>query len=727
MEEVRPSRRTRVRSASDNGPVDWARLFGEASIEAAGDAVRSMLAGPANSARRDDAVRDALEVWSAARERIERMEATLEARSRELALLQTLGQRAAEARSVPELFRGAAEILNAATGAEVLVAVERRGASLDARAFLARPVGDDPLRQLAQETARFVGWDGGAVACVARAPLPTYDPDAWRLRAVREQDIVLLPITRRGTPTAGLALLHPGPPDEARLRVLYGAANQLSLHIDRILTVAEAEQDRFRAILDSMPQAVVLTDPALSVVQANPAGQRLLEALGVAPEGGRLEALGPLHLPTLATGVQRGETASAEAEAGFAGDVFNVTVSALRSEPGEPSGLVVVAADVTESRRLQEQLAQAEKMSSLGQMISGVAHELNNPLASILGYAQLLQATLADERHVKRVETLHQEARRCRRIVQNLLTLARRHEPERKPFSLNEVVDIVLSLMAYQLRVDDVAVATALDRELPRLLGDRHQLQQVLLNLLTNAHHALRAGGRGGRLWVETSRPREGWARLVVEDDGPGVPASIRGRIFDPFFTTKAPGEGTGLGLSLVYGEVRAHGGSIWIEEGRVGGARFVVELPAPGAGEAADGAPAAAPFTAESPAGRVLVVDDESALAEVMREALESEGHEVEVATDGRSALDRLGGGGFDAVVLDYRMPGLDGPRLLEEVRRRHPAIGARVILTTGDTVSREPDAFAQRTGIAMLRKPFELADLKRAVASTLRSEAAD
>jgi two-component system NtrC family sensor kinase len=439
---------------------------------------------------------------------------------------------------------------------------------------------------------------------------------------------------------------------------------------------------------------------------------------------GPIERVGALDLAGLAEEILEGRRPSAGGEVKLHDALLDVTLSAMAGTGGRPEGLVLVLADVTQARRLQGQLAQAEKLSSLGQMISGIAHELNNPLASVLGYAQLVHASVADERLAKRLEVIHREARRCQKIVGNLLSFARRHEPEMKLLSLNEVAESVIGLMAYQLRVDGFSVRVELDRGLPPLLGDAHQLQQALLNLVTNSQHALRSGTpRGGELSIRTSSERPGWILLEVQDDGPGVPEEIRSRIFDPFFTTKTAGQGTGLGLSIVYGIVTAHGGSIRLEDRAGGGALFRVELPLGGAESAARSEVATVAPVRETAHGRILVVDDEEPVARLICEALAEDGHAAVAVHGGAEALDRLVGAEFDLVISDVRMPGMTIESMRREMENLRPGMSRRLLLTTGDTVSREADSLAEKEGLPLIHKPFDLDDLRGTVRSWLQA----
>lgn len=538
-----------------------------------------------------------------------------------------------------------------------------------------------------------------------------------------------VPLTRRGK-TVGLLRVARRSPEsvpEDRLRLLFTVASQASLAIDRLETLQERERSRVRQMLDSMPQGVLLADGDLHLRVANPAARGMLALLAGSPEPDRLESLGGLDLAELAGPVLAGETDRAQAEVAHpaARRIFALSLAPVRrggaGREARP-GVVVLIDDVTETRRLQEQMSQTEKLSALGEMIAGVAHELNNPLSTVMGYAQILQGADTDEALSKKLETLHREARRCQKIVQNLLSFARKHEPRKQPLSLSQVIESVLQLVRYQLRVAGIEVQVTLDPDLPPILGDPHALQQVFINLVTNAQHAMEEAGGGGVLGIR-GRPDGGRARIEVSDTGVGIPPEDLKRIFDPFFTTKEVGKGTGLGLSLAYGTIRDHGGEVSAASGPGGGTTFTVTLPtATGEDISRSVAEARGPADEELPErGRILVVEDEAEVAEVLREALEARGHVVEVASDGESARARLDRGGIDLVISDLRMPHMNGRELYEKIVAGHPEMSRRVVFATGDLVSAETRRFCELTGNPVLEKPFDLGEVGRVVARAL------
>jgi PAS domain S-box-containing protein len=376
-----------------------------------------------------------------------------------------------------------------------------------------------------------------------------------------------------------------------------------------------------------------------------------------------------------------------------------------------------------QSRDLYQQLLQAEKMAALGQTISGVAHELNNPLATILSWAERLSSKKLDDASRRGVEVILGEADRAARIVRNLLTFARKRQSTRSMIDFNEVVSETLALRAYEQKVTNISLDTALSAGLPPVFADAHQVQQVLLNLVINAEQAMLAANGRGALVVRTWHdPDHDALVLEVSDDGPGVPAEVKSKIFDPFFTTKEVGKGTGLGLTVAYAIVQEHGGRIRIGES-ARGASFIVELPVSGAGLTAKPAPvrSAAPSMEAVRGASVLVVEDERALAAAVVEALTDAGLKVDHAGDGQEALARVRKKMYDVVICDLKMPRVDGKTLYRAIAAATPALARRVIFVTGDVAGTDAERFLEDSGCRWLAKPFRLADLLRAVRETL------
>ena len=372
----------------------------------------------------------------------------------------------------------------------------------------------------------------------------------------------------------------------------------------------------------------------------------------------------------------------------------------------------------------QQQMLQAEKLSALGQVVAGVAHELNNPLLIVTGQTDLLREEVAGGLIAERVEKIAKAAGRCARIVRNFLTLARQRPPEREEVKLDRVVREAVDLLAYALRADDVQVTLDFADDLPVLWADPGQLHQVVVNLVTNAHHAMRETQAPRQLTLTTRYdPTRERLSLAVADTGPGIPPEIQRRIFEPFFTTKASGQGTGLGLSLCHGIIEAHGGTITLENRPGQGALFRVELPPGKAPGTTPQVGVAEPMSLVR--GRaVLVVDDELDVAEVLAHMLSADGHQVETVANGSVALDRLRQRTYDLILCDIRMPELDGPGLYREVEQRYPGLRQRFIFLTGDTLSPDTRAFLGRIGASCLSKPFASAEVRRLTQAVLKNQ---
>jgi two-component system NtrC family sensor kinase len=375
-----------------------------------------------------------------------------------------------------------------------------------------------------------------------------------------------------------------------------------------------------------------------------------------------------------------------------------------------------------QTRDRHQQLLQAEKLAALGQTISGVAHELNNPLATILAWAERLAESPADEKSRRGLGVILQESERAARIVRNLLTFARKRQSTRMMVDLNEIVRETASLRAYEQRVHNIASTHRLGADLPEVFADADQVKQILLNLFLNAEQAMTAAHGRGTLVVRTWHDDDRQTVVIeVNDDGPGMDDELKGRIFDPFFTTKAVGKGTGLGLSVAYAIAEEHGGRMWVESSVGAGSSFFVELPiADPSMQTIRTEPA--PVSAEKFAGRrVLVVEDEPALATAVAEALQDAGFTVDRAADGEEGLTRAIEGRYDLIVCDLKMPRLDGMQFYRAIAAAAPELARRVIFVTGAVAGTDAERFFEETGCRWLAKPFRLGDLLRAANEAL------
>lgn len=393
---------------------------------------------------------------------------------------------------------------------------------------------------------------------------------------------------------------------------------------------------------------------------------------------------------------------------------LDIVLNHVRGTGGSTEMIFAVVSDATSEVQRELQLRRAERLASIGTLVAGVAHELNNPLQSILSFTQSLRLGASRAEDDEALAVMQREAERMARIVADLKHVARTHQATpvvKTAVDVNEVVQHVCRVQEYRLRTSNVEVVMQLGRALPPLAADRAELEQVVINLVVNACQAMAEQG-GGRLTLTTTRAVRG-ALLQVVDTGPGIAAEHLERVFDPFFTTKAPGEGTGLGLAVVHGIVSDNGGQIRVESEWGHGTTVLVEWPA----ASRDAAPASTEVSGRPAvperARRVLLVDDEPAIRMVLTRFLQQRGHIVETAAEGGSALRLLGEGHFDVVLSDLRMPGLDGASLL----RRLQAEGcrARIAFMTGDPSA--AGSLLSQPGIELLRKPMTLDDVARVV----------
>jgi two-component system NtrC family sensor kinase len=368
-------------------------------------------------------------------------------------------------------------------------------------------------------------------------------------------------------------------------------------------------------------------------------------------------------------------------------------------------------------RRTQEQLLHSEKMAAVGQLISGVAHELNNPLTAILGYSQLLISSCQlPPQGIEYSDKLYKQAQRTHRIVQNLLSFARQHKPERIAVQLNQILQDTLALRDYDLRMSNIRVHLELSPDLPATAADPHQLQQVFLNLVNNAVDAVLESSNDGDLWVRTEVKDD---RLFVEftDTGPGVKDASR--VFDPFYTTKPVGKGTGLGLSICYGIVTEHGGTIRVRNVQPRGACFTIELPYQSVSAAKESNEEGSITAGRG--GRILLIDRDESVREAVEAILQGRNHVVKTAATLAAAMSLLEMQEFDAVVADVDMPATAGQETLEGwLRSNRPPLAQRLIWMRASAAS-DVKSDASRNESQVLQKPFNSADLLAAVEAAL------
>jgi len=408
------------------------------------------------------------------------------------------------------------------------------------------------------------------------------------------------------------------------------------------------------------------------------------------------------------------------------GSAFPVaaTVVPLVDGAGGVSHFVGVERDITDDLRLRDELVRAERLSAVGELVAGVAHEINNPLQSIVGCAEILAEGVTDPELQRDVAIIRAEAGRAREIVRSLLSFVHRRPTQRVATDLNEIIHEAMSLRGYHLKQEGIALVADRAAGLPPALANPDEIRQLVLNLLLNAEHAVAASEPPRRITLTSGRAGDDAVYVEVRDSGPGVPEQLRHRIFEPFFTTKDVGQGTGLGLSISHGIAQAHGGRLeLLRDGPGACFRLVLPVAPPASAQPARRPPAPAADTASEPAAaaverHALVVDDEEGVRSLVARLLARRGYRVTQAEDGEAALRHFEREAFDLVLCDVRMPRLNGRALFSEVEARQPALARRFILMTGDTLSPDVAEFSLERDVALLTKPFTAKELDGALA---------
>ncbi len=492
--------------------------------------------------------------------------------------------------------------------------------------------------------------------------------------------------------------------------IVYASAQLASAFLERLDEAGLVDRKLAEYVVNGLQDGVMVVNREMKTVLSNARAGALIAALTGRSEG--VEAsirLTPLDALAQQALTQPGTPQHKD----FSFSEDNQRhISATATTVGGEGSVVIVLRDVTEEHLMQERLLQSEKMASVGQLVSGVAHELNNPLTGVTGFAQLLLNRNLDEQTRRDVETIYSEAERAAKIVQNLLSFARRRKAQKGLVNLNTLLERVLELRSYDLRVKNIDLDLDLDPHLPLTMSDPDQIQQVFFNVITNAEQAMLSAHGKGKLKIRT-RAEKGYVLLSFTDDGIGIPAENMRRVFDPFFTTKEGGQGTGLGLTISYGIVDDHAGRIRVESRPNRGATFVVELPIVEGPELP--APECEPELQPAEISRrILVVDDEENILALLRDVLAADGHRVDTASNGEEALSYLADHGYDMLITDIKMPGMGGQALYQRVKQMDSELARNTVFITGDTVSAETRDFLQRVPNVCLAKPFKIREVR-------------
>lgn len=421
-----------------------------------------------------------------------------------------------------------------------------------------------------------------------------------------------------------------------------------------------------------------------------------------------------------------------KSDANFLGEFKDGRSFQISSRQSGDGGCVFIAHDLTDHRKLEEELKdqrealfQSEKLNALGTLLAGVAHELNNPLTIVVANAHVLSMVSENPELVSRVEKITDAAERCSKIVHAFLAMARKGQAKKEPYDISICIENAINICGFGYRQHDIELECRLDPALPILNGDEDHISQAILNLLLNAQHALADTEYERKVSIHCHYDQRAQQVLLeVKDTGPGISEDIRAQIFDPFFTTKQVGSGTGLGLFLVRGIIESHKGTVELQKNGKMGASFKISLPA----EVSPAVqfPCNTPLHDQLAALRVLAVDDEMPILDVLKDILEHGGHSVSVKSTGGEVLDYLLENDVDVLMTDLRMQGMSGSQLFAVIEEQYPALAERTIVMTGDSLSEESEQFLKQFTGPVLEKPFSPEGVKKALGKLFSQQTA-
>ncbi len=538
----------------------------------------------------------------------------------------------------------------------------------------------------------------------------------------------VVPLKAHGVTSGVIAVMnHEGEGFTAEsLRLLSTVATHAAIVLSnaRYFDLMRASRDQWETTFNALADGVAVVDDVGMIRRANRSLGELMRRAESELAGMKVGAVfgDPAGLEDLLKAARTGQLPNPLLHRSEHLDMLLRIAATPLSGPGQTGWVVVLIEDITEQKAIEAQLIQSEKMGAVGQLVSGVAHELNNPLTSIAGLAEfLLEQPRPSERDRDHIKVIREQADRASRIVRNLLTFAHQGPADPGDLDLNDVVQRTVALVGYELKLREVRLDMSLARTLPRLYADRYQIQQVVVNLVTNAVQAVQTNPPDRPRWIRLRTSVEGdQVMLTVADSGPGVPEGVARQIFTPFFTTKDPGHGTGLGLSVSFRIVEGHGGSLSAGRDPEGGAQFIMRLPV-------RGAPSGAGPRVEDPARRdpgiarrILLLDDDPAVRRMITVLLSSDGHTVHAARDAEHAVTLLDEGSYDLVIADPSAPVSPGERFGDHVSRHRPEMSGRTILITAD-VRPETVAWLVELGCRFFVKPFRMSEIKTAATELL------
>jgi two-component system NtrC family sensor kinase len=402
------------------------------------------------------------------------------------------------------------------------------------------------------------------------------------------------------------------------------------------------------------------------------------------------------------------------------GTTFPMDLSIGVVEVGDTKVFTGIVRGITERKRTEAHLNESSRLASVGELAAGVAHEINNPLAAIILASDFLIKSGLPPETAADVKIISESAQRAARIVQNMLLFARKTQPKPEPMTVDLVVQQAMELKTHDFRINQIESSMEVEPGSPDCLIDRHQMGQVIINVLNNAEQALVSHRGGGNIDIYVRSTPE-FVVLEIGDDGPGIELDLMPKIFEPFFTTKPAGEGTGLGLSICYGIIQQHGGKMWAENNEGGGTSFFIQLPIKE--KELDSGPGAAPLNANTYMSktRLLIVDDEPNLLDLVSRGLTGEIDITDQARSGDVALEMVRETNYDCILLDLKMPGIDGIEFYERVIASDPKLADRIIFMTGDTARQESADFLASKNNPVISKPFQVEHVMELIESVV------
>jgi two-component system NtrC family sensor kinase len=521
--------------------------------------------------------------------------------------------------------------------------------------------------------------------------------------------------------------------DQTEQTKIEAIRNQLAVGIEKALLFEEIRhlKEFNENIVHGMQEGVLIQSEQGRVIFVNPKMEKMLDY----PTNEILDSpvdsfFAPEHLDAIREqekNILNGQFVQYETQLkNRTGLSVPVMVSARLFGVNKMQTILAIYSDITELKKMEQKLIQTEKLSAMGQFISGIAHELNNPLSGVLGFSEMVKSRNQDKSIQNDLIIIHKEAIRCQNIVNQLLTFARSHRPLSRLLQINQCIEHMIVVTESQIRLEPIKIIKNLDPNLPQTYFDEYQLHQVLNNIISNARHAILQQETAGEIRISTSF-RDEMIFIEIQDTGIGIPDENISRIFDPFFTTKEVNKGTGLGLSICYGIIREHHGELRVSSTVGVGSTFTLVIPHVTIGEAQPEKIKSDPQLRHARPGqnnRILVVDDEEVIVSLLSRVLSEDGFIVDNADNGFTALKQVQQQAYDLIISDIRMPKLDGKGFYESIRQFDNELAQRIIFTTGATVNEELKPFFEMLKNPILHKPFTIDQIRNTISNLIREK---